>query len=144
MTPQEIAERSAAALAGKDAATPWLGARIEAVGPGRATLSLVVQPHHLNGQGTCHGGVISTLADSAFAYACNSFNQLTVAQENTVTYLSPARPGEPLTATCTETARSGRSGIYDVTVTGGDGRTVALLRGLSRSLGTPLFSDGNG
>ena len=82
----------------------------------------------------CHGGYIFTLADSAFAFACNSYNQITVAQENQITYLSPGKAGERLTATANETAKTGRSGVYDVTVIGGDGRQVAVFRGLSRTL----------
>jgi acyl-CoA thioesterase len=111
-----------------------MGMRIDEVGPGRAVLSMEVQPHHLNGHRICHGGFIFTLADSAFAFACNSYNQLTVAQENQITFLSPGQAGERLTATALEQARSGRSGVYDVTVTGSDGRKVALMRGLSRTV----------
>ena len=134
MTPQERAQRSADAMLANDAATKWLGARLERVGPGTSVLSMTVQAHHLNGHGICHGGFIFTLADSAFAVACNAYNAVTVAQENQITYLSPGQPGEVLTATAVETARTGRSGVYDVTVTGGDGRKVAVMRGLSRTI----------
>lgn len=88
----------------------------------------------LNGHGICHGGFIFTLADSAFAFACNSYNQLAVAQQNQITYLAPGREGERLQATALEVSRSGRSGVYDVFVTGGDGRSVAVFRGLSRTV----------
>ena len=87
------------------------------------------------------GGFIFTLADSAFAFACNSYNQTTVAQQNQITYLSPGQPEERLTATAREVSRSGRSGIYDVTVTGEDDRVVALFRGLSRSIKGQLFTE---
>lgn len=141
MTPEERARRSAAAMWAGDAASKWLGARIDAVGPGTATLSMEVAAHHLNGHGICHGGYICTLADSAFAFACNSYNKLVVAQENTITYLSPGRPGERLTATAAEVALTGRSGVYDVVVTGGDGRKVALFRGLSRQISGQHFQE---
>lgn len=134
MTPQERADRSAAAMWATDAASQWLGMRLDSVGPGTATLSFEVQEHHLNGHLICHGGYIFTLADSAFAFACNSYNTVTVAQQNSITYLSPGQPGERLIATAIEVSRAGRSGIYDVTVTGDDGRKVALFRGLSRTI----------
>ena len=134
MTPQQRAERAAEAMWAKDAASQHMGMTIEEIGPGRAVLSMQIQPHHLNGHGICHGGILFTLADSAFAFACNSYNQLTVAQENQVTFLAPGQPGERLTATAQEQARAGRSGVYDVTVTGGDGRKLALMRGLSRTV----------
>lgn len=134
MTPQERAQRSAQAMWATDTASQQMGMRIEDIAPGRAVLSMPVEDRHLNGHRICHGGFIFTLADSAFAFACNSYNQVTVAQENQITFLSPGQPGETLTATCQEQARAGRSGVYDVTVTGQDGRTVALMRGLSRSI----------
>lgn len=141
MTPQERAERSAAAMWAKDAASKWLGLSIDAVGPGTATVSFMVEDHHLNGHRICHGGYVFTLADSAFAYACNTYNAVTVAQENAITYLSPGQPGERLTARAVETARTGRSGVYDVTVTGADGRTVAVFRGLSRTIRGQIFDE---
>ena len=141
MTPEERAEKSAAAMWANDAASKWLGMRLDAVGPGTATLSFEVQDHHLNGHAICHGGYIFTLADSAFAFACNSYNQITVAQENQITYLSPGAKGEWLTAHATETARTGRSGVYDVTVTGQDGRKVAVFRGLSRTIQGQHFKE---
>ncbi|MHA6264803.1 hydroxyphenylacetyl-CoA thioesterase PaaI [Arenibacterium sp. CAU 1754] len=141
MTPQERAERSAAAMWADDAASKWLGMSLDAVAPGMATLSFAVQDHHLNGHKICHGGYIFTLADSAFAFACNTYNQVTVAQENTITYLSPGQPGERLTAQASETARTGRSGVYDVTVSGEDGRKVAVFRGLSRTIQGQLFQE---
>ncbi|WP_421905627.1 hydroxyphenylacetyl-CoA thioesterase PaaI [Mameliella sp.] len=134
MTPQQRAERAAEAMYAKDTAAHEMKMQIEAVGPGRAVLSMEVQPAHLNGHRICHGGIIFTLADTAFAYACNSYNTLTVAQENQITFLAPGQLGERLTATAAEQALAGRSGVYDVTVTGGDGRKVALMRGLSRTV----------
>ena len=134
MTPEDRARKCADVMFGKDTASAGLGMTIDAVSPGGAVLSMSVRDDMLNGHGICHGGFIFTLADSAFAFACNSYNQLTVAQQNQITYLSPGQLGERLTATAREVSRSGRSGVYDVTVTGADGRTVALFRGLSRSI----------
>lgn len=141
MTPQERAERAAHAMWQDDQASQQLGLQIVEIAPGRAVLSLRLEDRHLNGHRICHGGFIFTLADSAFAFACNSYNTLTVAQENQITFLAPGQAGELLTAKCTEQARAGRSGVYDVTVTGEDGRTVALMRGLSRTIKGQLFDE---
>lgn len=141
MTPQERAEKSAERMWANDRASKWLGITLDSVGPGRATMSFEVQDHHLNGHDICHGGYIFTLADSTFAFACNSYNQVTVAQENQITFLSPGRGGERLTAHAQETARAGRSGVYDVTVTGEDGRKVAVFRGLSRTIKGQNFEE---
>ena len=141
MTPQERAEKSAEAMWATDSASKWLGMSLDAVGPGTATMSFTVQEHHLNGHRICHGGYIFTLADSAFAFACNSYNQVTVAQTNSITFVSPGQPFEQLTARATEVSRSGRSGVYDITVTGEDGRTVALFRGQSRTLKGQNFKE---
>jgi len=134
MTPQQRAERAATVMWAEDAASQQLGMRIDRIAPGHAVLSMEVRAHHLNGHRICHGGFIFTLADSAFAFACNSYNQLAVAQENQIIFLAPGQLGERLTATAQEQARSGRTGVYDVTVTGADGRKVALMRGLSRTV----------
>ena len=100
-----------------------------------------VRADMVNGHAICHGGYIFTLADSTFAFACNSYNQVTVAQENSITYLSPGKPGERLTAVGVESAKNGRSGVYDITVTGEDGRKVALFRGLSRTIKGQNFEE---
>ena len=134
MTPQDRAEKSAAAMWAKDKASQNLGIQIDRVAPGHADLSMTVTSNMLNGHGICHGGYIFTLADSAFAFACNSYNQLVVAVQNQITYLAPAQADDRLTARATEQARTGRSGIYDVTIAGQDGRTIALFRGLSRTI----------
>jgi acyl-CoA thioesterase len=141
MTPQERASRAAQAMWESDAASAWIGLRLDAIGPGRATMSVTVAPHHLNGHGICHGGIIFTLADSAFAFACNSHNRVAVAQHNSINYLSPGKDGETLTAEATEISLTGRSGVTDVTVTGGDGRIVALFRGASRQIGGTHFPE---
>jgi acyl-CoA thioesterase len=104
------------------------------VAPGAATLTMTVRPDMSNGQGNCHGGYIFLLADSAFAFACNSYNQVTVAQQASVSFLEPVRIGDRLTAEAREVNRRGRSGIYDIRVTNQDGLHVAEFRGLSRSV----------
>ncbi|MCF6316370.1 MAG: hydroxyphenylacetyl-CoA thioesterase PaaI [Marinosulfonomonas sp.] len=134
MTPQERADKSAAAMWANDAASKWLGMALDHVGAGEAVMSFEVAPQHLNGHAICHGGYIYTLADSAFAFACNSYNRLVVAQQNSITYLSPATLGERLTATAREISLTGRSGIYDVSIAAPDGRMVAEFRGGSRQI----------
>ncbi|WP_298859285.1 hydroxyphenylacetyl-CoA thioesterase PaaI [uncultured Sulfitobacter sp.] len=141
MTPQMRAEKAANAMLSTDNATKSLGMEITAIAPGAATLTMRVRDEMLNGHSICHGGYIFTLADSAFAFACNSYNKLTVAQQNQITYIVPGKAGELLTATASETALSGRSGVYDVLVTGEDGRTVATMRGLSRTIKGHLFPE---
>ena len=142
MTPEEIAERSAAAMWAGDDASKWLGADLDAVGPGTASMSMTVAQHHANGHGTCHGGFIFTLADSAFAFACNSYNLRAVAQHATITFLAPASAGDRLVALAQEVSRSGRSGLYDVSVTDQHGRMIAAFRGSSRIVGGVHFEDG--
>jgi acyl-CoA thioesterase len=132
MTPQELAEASALAMWNDDSASQRLGMVLDHVAPGAATLSMTVTAEMSNGHGNCHGGYIFTLADSAFAFACNSYNAVTVAQHCSVTYLQPVRIGDRLTAAATEVSRRGRSGIYDIRVTNQDGEHVAEFRGHSR------------
>ena len=132
MTPQARAEASARAMWGRDTASQGLGMSLDAVGPGTATLSMTVTDVMTNGLKTCHGGFIFTLADSAFAFACNSYNQNTVAQMASVTFLAPAFAGDRLTAEAHEVARAGRSGIYDIRVTNQSGAQIAEFRGHSR------------
>jgi acyl-CoA thioesterase len=105
-----------------------------AVTPGTATLTMTVRRDMTNGHGTCHGGFIFTLADSAFAFACNSYNQRAVAQMASVSFLAPALEGEVLTAHATELWRQGRGGVYDVRVTRADGSVIAEFRGHSRTV----------
>lgn len=143
MTPQELAEASAKALWNDDSASQRLGMEMDHLAPGEATLSMQVTEAMSNGHGTCHGGYIFTLADSAFAFACNGYNQRTVGQHASITYLAPGRLGDRLTATAREVSRQGRSGVYDVRVTNQDGVHVAEFRGLSRTVkGTHLPVDG--
>ncbi len=139
MTPQEIAEGSAREMWNGDSASQRLGMSLDHVAPGAATLSMTVTESMSNGHGNCHGGYIFTLADSAFAFACNSYNDVVVGQHCSVTYLKPVRLGDRLTAAAREVARQGRSGIYDVHITNQDGQHVAEFRGHSRTVkGTHL------
>lgn len=141
MTPKERAEKSAEAMWSDDHASAWFGMAIDAVDEGTAVLSMQVERHHCNGHGMCHGGVTFSLADSAFAFACNSRNQVTVAQTNAITYVAPAQMGDRLTATAREVSLTGRSGIYDVTVTNQDGKVIAEFRGGSRAIKGQLFRE---
>jgi acyl-CoA thioesterase len=137
--PVAVAHASAAAMWDKDLASRSLGMSLDTVGPGEATLSLTVTAAMTNGHKTCHGGYIFTLADSAFAFACNSYNQNTVAQHCSVTFLRPAFEGDRLTASAREVSRIGRGGIYDIKVTNQNGEHVAEFRGHSRTVkGTPI------
>ena len=117
LTPKQRAEKSAAAMWANDNASPWFGMSLDAVDEGTAEMSLTVEKHHCNGHDICHGGVIFSLADSTFAFACNSRNQATVAQHNTISYIAPGHLGDRLTARGVEVSLTGRSGIYDITVT---------------------------
>ncbi|SMY10027.1 hydroxyphenylacetyl-CoA thioesterase PaaI [Flavimaricola marinus] len=141
MTAKERALKSAAAMWANDKASQWLGMRLVDVDEGHAVVELKVEAHHCNGLGVCHGGISFALADSAFAFACNSRNQATLAQHNSITYTAPGKLGETLTATATEISKSGRSGIYDVAVTNPDGQLVATFRGLSRTIRRQHFDE---
>ena len=117
-----------------DRASKGLGMTISHLGEGTATLTMTIRDDMLNGFDICHGGFITTLADSAFAFACNSRNVVTVAAGLTVDFLAPAHGGDVLTALASETSRAGRTGVYDIVVTNQHGRRVALVRGRSHSL----------
>lgn len=139
--PQALARTVADAMYAADAATQALGMRLDAVGPGQATLTMPVRADMLNGHRTCHGGFIFSLADSAFAFACNSRNVSTVASGCTIDFLAPAREGDVLTATAQERSLAGRTGVYDVTVTNQDGQAVALFRGRSYRIKGQIVGD---
>ncbi|MDM7255726.1 MAG: hydroxyphenylacetyl-CoA thioesterase PaaI [Paracoccus sp. (in: a-proteobacteria)] len=134
MTPQQLAEASAAAMWAGDHASQNLDMDLTHIAPGAATIGMTITQAMSNGHGNCHGGYIFALADSAFAFACNTYNQITVAQHCSVSYLIPGRIGDRLTATATELTRQGRSGIYDIRVTNQDGKHVAQFRGHSRTV----------
>ncbi|MDE2581291.1 MAG: hydroxyphenylacetyl-CoA thioesterase PaaI [Rhodospirillales bacterium] len=137
--PDALARACAKAMWADDRASPGLGMTLESVGAGRAVLSMTVADSMVNGHGICHGGFIFTLADSAFAFACNSHGDRAVAQHCAITFLRPGRRGETLRAEAVERIRTGRSGITDVRVTGTDGTVVAELRGTSRLTGGRFF-----
>ena len=128
---QQIAERVAGEMFARDSASQSLGMQVKEVRPGYARLTLIVRPDMLNGHAICHGGVIFSLADSAFAFACNSHNQNAVASGCSIDFLAPAKAGDELSAEAVERALLGRIGVYDVTITNAEGRTIALFRGRS-------------
>jgi acyl-CoA thioesterase len=130
---QQVAEAACAAMLARDRVSRGLGLQVLAVGPGRATLRMTVRDDMLNGHDIAHGGVITTLADSAFAVACNSYNELTVAAGFDVNLVAAARLGDELTATATETSKAGRTGVYDIAVHNQHGALVAAFRGRSHT-----------
>src|SRR5882762_3044739 len=134
LTPDDLARGWAEAMGKEDEASKGLGMEIVEIKPGQATLQMIVQPHMVNGQRIAHGGFIFTLADSAFAFACNSHNERVVAAQGNITFIRPGKLGDLLVATAREISRSGRSGIYDVSVTV-DGTVIAEFRGHSRTIG---------
>ena len=128
---RDLARRSAAAMWANDNASQGLGMRIEEMGPGYARISMRVRKDMLNGHATCHGGFMFTLADSAFAFSCNSRNEATVAAGCSIEFLRPVRENEVLTAIGRERVLSGRTGIYDVMVIDEAAQPVAVFRGKS-------------
>ena len=139
MDAQQIAEKASDAMWRTDAASKWFGMSLESIKPGYAELTLVIEKHHCNGHGNCHGAITFGLADSAFAFACNSYNELCVAQHNMISYLRPVKFGDTLRAKAREISRGRKSGIYDVSVINQDGKKCAELRGFSRRVAGSLF-----
>ncbi len=138
-SPQQIAEAARDAMWRDDRASRALGIEILAVGPGTATLAMTVRDDMLNGHDICHGGLVATLADSAFAFACNAYNEVTVASGFDVNLLQAARRGDRLTAVAREVSKSGRTGVYDIAVTNQRGAAVAAFRGRSYTMkGRPV------
>ncbi|WP_256078131.1 hydroxyphenylacetyl-CoA thioesterase PaaI [Massilia sp. YIM B04103] len=133
--PQQLAEAAGEAMFARDRASQAMGMRLEEIRPGYARISMPVREDMLNGHLTCHGGFIFALADSAFAFACNSHNLNTVGAGCTIEYLAPGRQEDMLTAEAVEQALSGKTGVYDVSVRNQDGRLIALLRGKSHRVG---------
>ena len=131
---QRIAETCAATMWEADHASQGLGMRILAVAPGEARLEMTVRPEMANGHGMCHGGFVFTLADSAFAFACNSRNQRMVAAQGAITFLAPAQVGDTLTAHAREVHLRGRGGLYDVSVSNQTGERIAEFRGHCRAI----------
>jgi len=133
LTPDDLARACAEAMWQEDDASKGLGMEIVEIKPGQATLTMTVGPEMVNGQRIAHGGFIFTLADSAFAFACNTHNERTVAAQGNISFIRPGKLGDRLVATAREISRSGRSGIYDVRVTAGDA-VIAEFRGHSRTI----------
>jgi acyl-CoA thioesterase len=136
---QSIAEACRDAMWRDDRASKWMGLEVTAIGPGSATLTMTVREHMLNGHDICHGGLVTTLADSAFAFACNAYNEVTVAAGFDVNLLRASSLGDVLTATARELHKTGRTGVYDISVTNQRGEVVAAFRGRSVTMkGRPL------
>ena len=133
-TPQQKADLVREGMFRNDRASKQLGMRIIEVTPGSATLSMTVRDDMLNGHDLCHGGLIATLADSTFAFACNSYNELTVASGFAIDLLAPGRLGDVLTARCTEVSKAGRTGVYDAEITNQRGERIAVFRGRSYTM----------
>lgn len=131
---ERVAKASAERMWAEDEASRGLGMQIAAIAPGEAKLTMTVTDKMVNGHKICHGGYIFLLADSTFAFACNTYNQRTVAQHCAVTFLKPGKLGDRLEAHAIERSRSGRSGIYDITVRREDGTVIAEFRGHSRTI----------
>ena len=128
---QALADATAEAMFSRDRAAQALGIKIVRVQPGASLLIMTVRSDMVNGHHICHGGMIFSLADTAFAYACNSYNKNTVASACHIDFLAPAKEGETLEAEAVEQSASGRTGVYDITVRNNHGKTIALFRGKS-------------
>ena len=140
-SPQQIAEATRDAMWANDRASQALGMQVQAVGPGTATLAMTVREDMLNGHDLCHGGLVATLADSAFAFACNAYNEVTVASGFDINLFAASKLGDVLTATAHEVSKAGRTGVYDIEVTNQRGERVAAFRGRSYTIkGKPLVS----
>lgn len=129
--PEQLAQSCAQAMYERDEASRNLGMNITHVAPGKATVTMPVTHIMIQGHGSCHGGYLFTLADSAFAFACNSYNKATVASGCSIDYMLGAREGDMLTANAVEQSRGNRTGVYDITITNQNGHVVALFRGKS-------------
>jgi acyl-CoA thioesterase len=139
--PQTVAERVRDAMWANDRAAKALGIEVLAVGPGTAVLTMTVRDDMLNGHDICHGGLIATLADTAFAYGCNAYDEVTVASGFSVDLIAPGRLGDLLTARCAELSKAGRTGVYDIEVTNQHGSRVAVFRGRSYTMkGRPVIA----
>ena len=134
LTPQQLAEHVRSAMFANDGASQALGMQVTAISPTSASVTMTVRADMLNGHATCHGGFITALADSAFAFACNSRNDMTVASGLAIDFLAPAREGDRLTAEAAEVSLAGRTGVYDVNVRNQRGEAIAVFRGRSYCL----------
>ncbi|MBL8327631.1 MAG: hydroxyphenylacetyl-CoA thioesterase PaaI [Rubrivivax sp.] len=134
MSPTQIAEQVRDAMLDDDQASQWLGIGISAVGPGTCTATMTVRKEMLNGHALAHGGLITALADSAFAFACNAYNEVSVASGFDVNLVASARLGDVLTARAVEVSKSGRTGVYDIEVHNQHGERIAVFRGRSYTM----------
>ena len=134
LTPQQLAEHVRSAMFANDGASQALGMQVTAISPTSATVTMTVRADMLNGHATCHGGFITALADSAFAFACNAGNEMTVASGLSIDFLAPGREGDVLTAEGVEVSRAGRTGVYDVTMRNQRGELIAVFRGRSYTM----------
>jgi len=140
-SPQQIADLVGQDMYARDRASQALGMQVVEVGPGRSVLRMAVRDDMVNGHAICHGGLMATLADSSFAFACNSYNELTVASGFSIDIVAPARLGDVLTARCQEVSKAGRTGVYDAELTNQRGERVAVFRGRSYTLkGKPVVA----
>ena len=133
-TAQQTADLVREGMYANDRASQWMGFQILEVTPGTATVTMTVREEMLNGHAICHGGFIATLADTAFAFACNSYNELTVASGFSIDLMAPGRLGDVLTARCAEVSKAGRTGVYDAEITNQRGERIAVFRGRSYTL----------
>jgi len=133
-TPQATAEAAAAAMSANDCASKHIGIELERIGPGKARMGMTVMAHLVNGLDVCHGGYIFSLADTAMAFASNSHNKPALAQSASITFLTPGRLGDRLTAVANELTVAGRTGVYDVEVRNQEGTLVAVFRGQTRTV----------
>lgn len=131
LTPQELAQACADSMFTRDQASQQLGMQIVSVAPGQAVLTMPVTSKMIQGHGACHGGYLFTLADSAFAFACNTYDKATVASGCNIEYINPAVEGDVLTATAKERSRGNRTGVYDITITNQKNEVVVFFRGKS-------------
>ncbi|RQR44365.1 hotdog fold thioesterase [Burkholderia sp. Bp9140] len=139
MSEAALAERVAKEMLSREGTGLAWNIEIEKTGPGYSRLSMTIQPGMLNGHGIAHGGMLFALADTAFAYACNSRNEASVSQSASIVFIDSVKSGERIVAEASETAHKGRNRVYSVTVTGADGRVVAVVQSLGRTLGGPVI-----
>lgn len=139
--PQHLAERVVERMLATDALSRWLGLEVLEIAPRRASCRMTVRPEMVNGFGVAHGGIVFSLADSAFAFACNTHGTVTVAVDNNITYPAAIHPGDVLTAVAEEEAASNRLGYYRVVVTNQSGAVVALFKGTAYRTSRPHFPD---
>jgi acyl-CoA thioesterase len=144
LDPQRVAQATRDAMWAGDSACQALGMRVIDVGPGSATMEMTVRADMLNGHAICHGGLIATLADSAFAYACNAYNEVTVAAGFSIDLMAPARLGDVLRATASELNKAGRTGVYDIDVRNQHGERIAAFRGRSHTMKGRAVADLSG